>query len=292
MDIQRFRHILVVAEQGNFARAAARLGMAQPPLSQSIQRSERDLGVKLFERTSKGVVLTAAGEALLPEARAAVAAAERAEMLARAVVSHRAVRIGVATPCVWGPLPELLRIAHEGGITIEVIEEATNDQLQALAHGHLDFGLLSPPFDAPARLRVIDLSSDPLIAAVPIGLAMDHDAVPLALLADRLIWFPQRQGPSLHAKVMHYFSTHGLRPTIVQEVGDLMPTLALVAAGIGSTFVPAAMGRRLSLHDVRFCPLVEVDNVPAWPVAIAHMPLSAAGDAAKLLHLWRRAKLV
>ena len=76
MDIQRFRHILVVAEEGNFARAAARLGMAQPPLSQSIQRTERDLGVTLFNRTRKGVYLTAAGQALLPEARAAVAAAE------------------------------------------------------------------------------------------------------------------------------------------------------------------------------------------------------------------------
>lgn len=287
MDIQRFRHIVVVAEEGNFARAAARLGMAQPPLSQSIQRSERDLGVILFERTQKGVLLTAAGEALLPEARAAVAAAERAEVLARTAVSRRPVRIGVATPCVWGPLPELLRLAREGGIHIEVIEASTNDQLQALADGRLDFGLLSPPFDAPARLRVIDMSSDPLIAAVPKALAMDHGAVPLSLLAERLIWFPQRQGPSLHAKVMHYFSTHGLRPTIVQELSDLMPTLALVAAGIGSTFIPAALARRLSLRDVVFGPLVEVDNVPTWPVAIAYMPLTARGEPAKLLSLWK-----
>jgi DNA-binding transcriptional LysR family regulator len=287
MDIQRFRHIVVVAEEGNFARAAARLGMAQPPLSQSIQRSERDLGVILFERTQKGVFLTAAGEALLPEARAAVAAAERAEVLARTAVSRRPVRIGVATPCVWGPLPELLRLAREGGIHIEVIEASTNDQLQALADGRLDFGLLSPPFDAPARLRVIDMSSDPLIAAVPKALAMDHGAVPLSLLAERFIWFPQRHGPSLHAKVMRYFSTHGLRPTIVQELSDLMPTLALVAAGIGSTFIPAALARRLSLRDVVFGPLVEVDNVPTWPVAIAYMPLTARGEPAKLLRLWK-----
>ena len=203
MDIQRFRHIVVVAEEGNFARAAARLGMAQPPLSQSIQRSERDLGVTLFKRTRKGVYLTAAGQALLPEARAAVAAAVRAAELARAAVSRHPVRIGVASPCLWGPLPDLLRFAHKAGIDIEVIEASTNEQLQALAHGRLDLGFLSPPFDAPARLHVIDVSTDPLIAAVPKNLVAGRDAVPLSLLADRLILFPQQHGPSLHSKILH-----------------------------------------------------------------------------------------
>jgi DNA-binding transcriptional LysR family regulator len=290
MDIQRFRHIVVVAEEANFGRAAARLGMAQPPLSQSIQRSERDLGVALFKRTRKGVYLTAAGQALLPEARAAVAAAERAAELARAATSHHPVRIGIASPCLWGPLPDLLRLAHKGGIQIEVIEASTNEQLQALAHGRLDLGFLSPPFDAPARLHVVDLSTDPLIAAVPKKLVAGRDAVPLSLLADRLILFPRHHGASLHAKILNYFSRHGLRPTIVQEVSDLMPTLVLVAAGLGATFVPSAMGRYLSLRDVMFRPLAEVENLPTWPFAIAHMPLSAGSDAAKLLNLWKPAR--
>jgi DNA-binding transcriptional LysR family regulator len=289
MDIQRFRHILVVADEGNFARAAVRLAMTQPPLSQSIQRSERELGVRLFERTRKGVYLTPAGQALLPEARAAVAAAERAVEMARAAVSRQTVRIGVASPCLWGPFPDLLRLAQKAGTRVEVIEASTNAQLQALAHGGLDLGFLSPPFDAPARLRVIDVSTDPVVAAVPKHLAAGRDAVPLSVLADRLILFPQQHGPSLHAKILHYFSTHGLHPTIVQEVSDFMPTLALVAAGLGSTFVPLAMARRLSLRDVVFRPLAEADNVPTWPLAIAHMPLSAGGDAAKLLSLWKRA---
>jgi DNA-binding transcriptional LysR family regulator len=290
MDIQRFRHILVVAEEGNFARAAARLGMAQPPLSQSIQRTERDLGVALFNRTRRGVYLTAAGRALVPEARAAVAASERAEALARAAASRHPVRIGVATPCLWGPFPELLRIAHKGRIQIEIIEASTNEQLQALEHGRLDLGFLSPPFDAAARLHVIDVSTDPLIAAVPKRLAADRDAVPLSFLADRLILFPQQRGPSLYAKILHYFSIHSLRPTIVQEVSDLMPTLVLVAGGMGSTFVPSALARRLCLREVAFRPLVELDNLPTWPLAIAHMPLSIGSEAAKLLNLWKRAR--
>jgi DNA-binding transcriptional LysR family regulator len=223
---------------------------------------------------------------------AAVAAAERAAELARAAVSRSVVRIGVASPCLWGPSPDLLRLAHQEGFQIQVIEASTNDQVQALAHGRLDLGFLSPPVDAPARLRVIDVSTDPLIAAVPRSLVAGRDAIPLSLLADRLILFPPQHGPSLHGKILHYFSTHGLRPTIVQEVSDLMPTLALVAAGLGSTFVPSAMARRLTLRDVVFRPLAETDNVPTWPFAITHMPLSAGGDAARLLNLWKRARML
>ena len=76
----------------------------------------------------------------------------------------------------------------------------------------------------------------------------------------------------------------------MHEVSDLMPTLVLVAAGLGSTFVPSAMGRHLSLRDVMFRPLAEVDNLPRWPFAIAHMPLPTGSDAAKLLNLWKRVR--
>jgi hypothetical protein len=81
-----------------------------------------------------------------------------------------------------------------------------------------------------------------------------------------------------------------LRTTVVHEVSDLMPTLVLVAARLGSTFVPSAMGRHLSLRDVMFRPLAEVDNLPRWPFAIAHMPLPTGSDAAKLLNLWKRVR--
>ena len=289
MDLQRLRHIVVLAEEGHFGRAAARLGMAQPPLSQSIQRSERDLGVALFKRTRTGVYLTVAGQALLPEARAAVAAGERAAALARAAVSSNPVRIGVASTALWSPLPALLRVASQGRIPVELVEASTNDQLEALAHGQIDLGLLSPPFDAPPRLRVIDHSTDPLLAAVPDPLAVGTHAVPLSLLADRLILFPQRQGPFLHAAILRFFARHGLSPVIAHEARDMMPTLALVAAGLGSTLVPAGLARHLSVRDVAFRPLAEAEEVPSWPLAVAHMPLTVGSEPAKLLRLWQRA---
>src|SRR5215472_18448957 len=102
MTVQRFRHFLAVATEGHFGRAAARLGMKQPPLSQSIRRLERDLGVTLLERTPMGARLTRAGEAFRPEAQAAVAASERAAALARAAVApRRPVRVGAVSVALW-----------------------------------------------------------------------------------------------------------------------------------------------------------------------------------------------
>jgi DNA-binding transcriptional LysR family regulator len=288
MELQRLRHILCVADEGHFGRAAQRLGMAQPPLSQSIRRSERELGIALFERTPKGAVLTAAGRAFLPEARVAVAAAERATAQARSAVRRQPVRVGVASPALWGPLPTLLRLAQGACIPVELIEASTNDQLEALANGELDMGLLSPPFDAPPRLRVIDLSTDRLVAAMPERIAGERTLAPLGLLAERLILFPQRQGPFLHAAILNLFATHGLSPVIVQEARDMMPTLMLVAADLGSTLVPESLALRMTIHDVAFRPLADVNEVPTWPLAIAHMPLSASSDPGRLLGLWRR----
>jgi DNA-binding transcriptional LysR family regulator len=290
MELQRLRHILCVAEEGHFGRAAQKLGMAQPPLSQSIRRSERELGVTLFERTPKGAVLTASGRAFLPEAQIAVAAAERAAAQARSAVTRHPVRVGVASPAIWGPLPALLRLAQGASIPVELIEASTNDQLEALANGGLDMGLLSPPFDAPPRMRVIDLSTDRLVAAMPAGIAGEHAQAPLGLLAERLILFPRRQGPFLHAAILNLFATHGLSPAIVQEARDLMPTLMLVAAGLGSTLVPESLALRVTIKDVAFRPLADVEEGPTWPLAIAHMPLSANSEPGKLLGLWRRAE--
>jgi len=267
--------------------------MTQPPLSQSIQRVERELGVALFERTRKGAHLTAAGQAMIPEARVAVAAAERAKALARSARTSDPVRVGLASTALWGPLPSLLRAAREGGIPLRLIELSTNDQLPALAEGRLDLGLVSPPFEAPRRLQVRDLSIDPIVAAVPADLVSDdNDVVSLSLLADRLILFPQAQGPTLHASIMRLFTSHGLTPVIVQESQDMLPTLALVAAGVGATLVPAGVARNVPMVGIAYRRLAAETDIPTWPLALAHMPLSARSQVAALLTRWQPGKSV
>ena len=290
MAAQRFRHFLAVVEEGHFGRAAARLGMKQPPLSQSIRRLERDLGVALLERTASGLRLTSAGEAFLPEAQAAVAAAERATVLARAAATPRkAVRVGVVSVALWEILPGLLRTARQADIDIEIEQATTKDQLSALSAGRLDLGLLSPPFDAPARLRVAELTRERVVVALPEQLApRGGKTVPLAGIADRLILFPRAEGPVLHAAIIAMFRARGLEPKIVQESPRMLTTLALVAAGVGVSFVPAALARSLSMERVAFRQIDPAEDAPAWPVALAHMPLSARSAAARLLASWRR----
>jgi DNA-binding transcriptional LysR family regulator len=290
MASQRFRHFLAVIEEGHFGRAAARLGMKQPPVSQSIRRLERDLGVALLERTAKGVKLTNAGAAFLPEAQAAMAAAERAAVLARAAATPRKqVRVGVVSVALWEILPGLLGAARQADIDIELEQATTNDQLRALAVGRLDLGLVSPPFDTPARLRVTELTRERVVVALPEPLApRKRRTVALAGIADRLILFPRAEGPVLHDAIMAMFRARGLAPKIVQESPRMLTTLALVAAGVGASFVPAALARSLSLDRVVFRPIDPSEDAPAWPVALAHMPLSARSAASKLLARWRQ----
>jgi DNA-binding transcriptional LysR family regulator len=290
MTIHRFRHFLAVAGEGNFGRAAARLGMKQPPLSQSIRRLERDLGVALLERTPTGARLTRAGEAFLPEAQAAVAAAERAVALAREAAAPRSpVRVGVVSVALWEILPSLLRAAQMAQVDIELEQATTNNQLSALAGGELDLGLVSPPFDAPPRLRSIALASEPVVVAVPADVApRERKSIPLSSIADRLILFSRAEGPVLHDAIVAMFRTRGLEPVIVQESPQMMTTLALVAAGVGASLVPAPLSRCVSIDGLAFRRLEPGLDPPHWPVALAHMPLSAPSPAAKLLACWRK----
>jgi DNA-binding transcriptional LysR family regulator len=291
MELNQFRYIIALAEEKHFGRAAAKLGMTQPPLSQSIQRLERELGVTLFERGRKGASLTEAGLAILPEARVTVAAAARARRLARAMAEERdPVTIGITSPSLWGPLPELIHAARAESIPLRLEQMSTNDQIDALADGRIEIGIVSPPFEVPQRLRVEDVSTEPIIAALPETIAPIQNEVPLSLLADRLILFPQAQGPTLHARIMRMFASQNVRPVVVQEANEMLMTLALVAAGFGVSLVPAGIGRNVPMRGVAYRKLAAVDDVPLWPFAIAYMPLVAQGRPARLLRRWRRTK--
>lgn len=289
MELNQLRHAIAVAEEQHFGRAAAKLGMTQPPLSQSIQRLERELGVALFERTRKGARLTEAGMAFLSEARATVASAARARALARAMADTQdPVTIGVTSPSMWGPLPELICAARDEGIPLRLEEMSTNDQIPALADGRLDIGVVSPPFEVPQRLRVEDTWAEPIIAALPADIAPDDDEVSLAVLADRLILFPRTQGSALHADIMGMFASQNVTPVVIQEVSELLMTLALVGAGFGATLVPAGIGRNVLMRGVAYRKLAAVGDVPSWPFAIAHMPLAVQSRPARILARWRQ----
>ena len=290
--MQRFRHFIAVAEEGSFTRAAERIGMRQPPLSQSIRRLEAEIGVTLFDRTPLGVTLTGPGTAFLAEAREALAAANRAVTLARAAEHPQPrVRLGVVSLALFELLPELLAAARKIDVEVDIGYVSTNEQISALACGDLDIGLLTPPFDAPARLKTSLLEDEPLVVALPVALAGPGQSVSLPELNAHLILFPRSDGPALYDAIVDLFRTAGLTLTSRQETpASMLATLALVAAGAGASLVPAAVARNVSMKGLAFRPLDCSAAVPTWPIALAHMPLSAGGPATRLLQVWRQVR--
>jgi len=290
MNVQRMRHFLAVADTAHFGRAAARLGMAQPPLSQSIQRLERELGVRLFERMRSGVQLTASGLAFMIDARAAVSAADRAIARARGARDpQRPVRVGIVEGALWQPMRDLLRIARAKSIALELIDGATVDQLHRLAAGTLELAFIVPPFDLPPRLHVIDLPARPVVAALPADRRISGDhPVPLDVLAEGLIIFLRENGAPVHDAILAMFEKRGLKPNITRVTPRVMTGLAMVAAGVGAAVVPAAIAENLSVKGVIFRPIDLDESVPSWSLSLAYMPLLARSDAAALLAAWRR----
>jgi DNA-binding transcriptional LysR family regulator len=284
------RHFLAVADTAHFGRAAARLGMAQPPLSQSIQRLERELGVRLFERMRSGVQLTASGLAFIIDARVAVSAADRAIARARGARDpRRPVRVGIVEGALWQPMRDLLRTARAKSIAVELIDGVTADQLRRLAAGTLELAFLVPPFHAPPRLQVIDLPARPVMAALPADRLMNGgDRVPLDVLAEGLIIFRREDGTFVHEAILAMFERRGRKPNITRVTSRVLTGLAMVAAGVGAAIVPAAIAENLSVKGVIFRPIDLDESAPSWPLSLAYMPLLARSDAAALLAAWRR----
>ncbi len=285
MNLRRLELFIAVAEAGNVTRAAERLGIRQPPLSQAIQRLERDVGVRLFERTPLGVALTEAGKVFLPEAREAITAATRAIALAReAAPRKRTVRVGVVSIALFERLPTILAAGRKLKLSVDVRYASTNEQLEALANGELDFGLLSPPFDAPARLTLKSLEEQPLVAALPAAMAGAGETVSLDAIHRELMLFPRQDGPALHDAIVDLFRTAGVPLTQRQQTpASMLAALAMVASGVGATLVPAVIARNVVLKGLAYREIESTRPLPSWPLALAHMPLPARGAAARLL---------
>ncbi len=289
MTSRSYQHFAAVAEEGSFGRAAARLGVAQPALSQSIQRLERRLGVTLLDRTGRGVSLTPSGEAFLPEALVAIAASERAAKLAAAAASpDRRLRLGVITPALWSALGDAVRIADRLNIRLQLAEGTTPELAAALANGDLDLSFVAPRLEAPPRMTKTPVSEDRVVAAVPSVAAQWETPRVLEYCAERLILPPRSYGPDFYDDALALFASFGLRPKVVQESPRMLTTLALVAAGVGASVVVGPMARKVSVEGVAYRAFPEGSTPPKWMVALAHMPLAAHSLAAEFMTQWRR----
>ena len=267
MDARQLRHFVAVAETLHFGRAAVKLGMTQPPLSQSILALERELGSPLFVRTKRSVALTPFGEHWLPHVvktlESLSALAGMAKRLQDGVAGELA--ISFVSTADYSILPSLVhRYASLFPDVAISLTEATSDvQIGALLEGKSHAGLVIPPPDGllPEPLSYCRLLSEPLVAAVPASwiegrrLPLVRGRLPAeAAVAAPLIIFPRRSSPAFHDLVTGYYLKHGGRARIVQEAIQMQTIISLVSAGMGIALVPRSL-RNLARTGVRYVDL-------------------------------------
>ena len=250
LELRQLRYFVAVAEELHFGRAAARLHMTQPPLSQTIQALEATLGTPLFERSQRSVALTPAGAALLPEARRILQQAGALPELVRRAAAGTSGTLSLAfvSTADYSVLPALLREFREAWPQVQIdLREATSDlQLEDLAQQRIDAGLLIPPLPERARIELdyLPVLKEPLVLAAPAGMKAlrGKNRVELPALADLpLIIFPRRIAPALHDTILACFHGAGLTPRIGQEAIQMQTIVGLVSAGMGIALVPQSV---------------------------------------------------
>jgi DNA-binding transcriptional LysR family regulator len=276
LDLRQLRYFVTVAEELHFGRAAARLHMTQPPLSQTIQALEELLQAPLFLRNRRSVELTPAGHALLPEARRMLAHAAELPELVRAAAAGESGRLSLAfiSSADYSVLPPFLRSYRAAYPQVHIVlQEATSDlQIEDLLHNRIDAGLVIPPLPDKARaeldyLKVLD---EPLILAAPAGLPALQGGAPV-WLKDLpplpLIIFPRPIAPSLHDAILGCFRAAGITPEIGQQAIQMQTIVSLVSAGMGLALVPQSVSNLMrpgveyrALRD----PSPQVETGLAW----------------------------
>jgi len=218
IDLRVWRQFVAVAEELHFGRAALRLHMTQPPVTQAVAQLEKTLGVVLFDRTRRRVALTPAGEALLPEVRELLARAQALPARARAAAAGELGRVRLAFVSTIGfeRLPvwvrEFRRLCPE--VALELVEATGDVQLEAFARGEIDAGLMLAGADKP---RLADALAEPLVI------------------------FPRRIVPSLHDAIFGLYHAAGRVPRVAQEAIQMQTIVNLVWGGLGVAWVPESV---------------------------------------------------
>lgn len=245
MEIRQLQAFIVVAEELHFGRAAARLHIAQPPLSQLIRALERDLGTELFARTTRSVRLTPAGAALLGPARIIIdqLAVARAVTRAAALGETGVVRLGFGGPTGYVVLSALIQAVAERypGIKLELRPQTYSGQVvHLLEEGTLDMGVVALP--VPGDLTTATLRHEHLMVALPTRhrLAEQQTVAAEDLANEPFVTYPPDHGSAVRDATVALCAAAGFTPRIAQEAPDPYSLLALVGTGLGIAIVVAS----------------------------------------------------
>ena len=272
MELRHLRYFVAVAEELHFGRAAKRLYIAQPPLSQQIHQLEEELGVSLFKRTNRRVELTDAGQAFLDEAYKILAQVEQAKLLAQRTARGEVgkLALGFISSAAFELLPRLLYAYREQypQIHVSLHEMEKDEQIAALFSRQIQIGLLRPAVDS-SELCSETILREPLLLALP----SRHPLVSKAQISihdlanETFVLQPRHWVLGLYDRVMSLCYSAGFSPNVKQEAADTYLLIGLVAANMGISFVPAS-ARSLRSQGVIYRDLqdstIQIEMAVAW----------------------------
>jgi DNA-binding transcriptional LysR family regulator len=250
MELRHLRYFVAVAEELHFGRAAVRLSIVQPSLSQQIRQLEDELGFPLLQRTKRSVELTNAGKVFLSEAQQVLTQVQEAKRAAQRAYRGEEGRlvIGYISSSTYDVLPMMLRAYRERFPHVEVAlrELTTHEQIRALEEEYIQVGLLRLPISAPL-LHVEVVRQEPIVCVLPEEHPLaSREHITVSLLANEPFVLQSRQrGAGYHIQLMKLCLASGFTPNVIQEVTEMHAIVGLVAAGIGISLVP------LSTRNIR-----------------------------------------
>jgi DNA-binding transcriptional LysR family regulator len=269
MELRHLRYFVVVAEERNFTRAAKRLNMQQPPLSQQIRMLENELGFALFHRHPKGVDLSIGGEVFLHEAKSILAnVAQGTQRAARAASGIEGIiSVGFTSSAAAHPLiPEILRAhrAAKPGVAVKFSEGNAAELTSAVASGKLDLGFLRMPVSRPPGLAFHRLLDEEMLLVLPVGHALlqkrpkkGMPVISLKSLRDEQFILVRNPGATgMYSGFIDACVRAGFSPSIAVEVDRMLTNICLVAAGVGISVVPASMNG-FHTDQVAYCRVLE-----------------------------------
>ncbi|MDR3630489.1 MAG: LysR family transcriptional regulator [Desulfocapsaceae bacterium] len=273
MELRHLRYFIAVAEELHFGRAARRLAMAQPPLSQQIKALEEEIGAVLLQRTKRQVELTTAGQVFLIEARKTIIQAKQAvrsaQRAARGELGQLAV--GFVGSAIYGKVPSLFRLMRTRFPEVSLLLQdlTSEDQVEAIKKNRIDVGLVRPPLQAVEPLAMRVIWREPLVVALPAGnpLSLQKVIAVEALARESFIQIPRQVAPGFYDQVMQVCAQAGFSPQVVQEARTTPTIVSLVAGGMGVSLLPASL-QGLQHAGVVYRPLQEpspvIDMAVIW----------------------------
>lgn len=248
MDIRHLRYFLAVAEELHFTRAARRLFIGQPPLSQQIRQLEDEVGVALFIRGTRSVSLTEAGQAFMPHAYAALESTKKAKVAAKLAAAGElgTLRIGFTSAASFNPVvPASISTFREAYPEIDLVlkEECSSILFSELESQNLDIAFLRPSDSQREKLTGYEFLTEPLCVALPATHRLGgRSTLRLEELSrDPFILYPRANGSLLYDSIIAGCRMAGFSPHVVQEAPQMGSTVNLVAAGVGVAVVPESM---------------------------------------------------